>query len=80
MPTAYAFMRISAGPTTPVRRADRCLRWMLGRDVPISASGEGQSSGSSVKKSQWLMTSTDIDNLKQASTLLEKGDAQTPGG
>jgi PAS domain S-box-containing protein len=47
-----------------LRRADGVYRWMLGRALPqCDASGQ---------TTQWLGTLTDIDDLKQATELLEK--------
>lgn len=47
-----------------LRRADGVYRWMLGRTLPQrDAAGEA---------TQWLGTLTDIDDLKQATELLEK--------
>jgi PAS domain S-box-containing protein len=50
-----------------LRRADGVYRWMLGRAVPqCDATGQG---------AQWLGTYTDIDDLKQATGLMEKDHA-----
>lgn len=50
-----------------LRRADGVYRWMLGRALPLCDS-TGQ-------RTQWLGTYTDIDDLKQATGLLEKDHA-----
>ncbi|UUZ76497.1 PAS domain S-box protein [Polaromonas sp. P1(28)-13] len=47
-----------------LRRADGVYRWMLGRALP-QCDATGQTT-------QWLGTLTDIDDLKQATELLEK--------
>ncbi len=47
-----------------LRRADGVYRWMLGRAIP-QCDARGQTT-------QWLGTLTDIDDLKQATELLEK--------
>jgi len=47
-----------------LRRADGVYRWMLGRALP-QCDATGQTT-------QWLGTLTDIDDLKQATALLEK--------
>jgi PAS domain S-box-containing protein len=50
-----------------LRRADGVYRWMLGRAVPLcDAAGQ---------RTQWLGTYTDINDLKQATVLLEKDHA-----
>lgn len=47
-----------------LRRADGVYRWMLGRALPLcDATGQ---------RTKWLGTLTDIDDLKQATALLEK--------
>ncbi len=47
-----------------LRRADGVYRWMLGRAVPHVDTAS--------RTTQWLGTFTDIDDLKQATALLEK--------
>ena len=50
-----------------LRRADGVYRWMLGRTLPqCDATGQ---------RTQWLGTLTDIEDLKQATVLLEKNHA-----
>jgi PAS domain S-box-containing protein len=50
-----------------LRRADGVYRWMLGRAVPLcDATGQ---------RTQWLGTYTDIEDLKQATGLLEQDHA-----
>ena len=48
-----------------LRRADGAYRWMLSRAFPL-----GDEKG---RKSQWLGTFTDIDDMKQAAALQEQG-------
>ena len=51
-------------------RADGCFRWMLGRAAPLAASGETGSLGA--RPAEWLVTSTDIDDLRRGAVLLEE--------
>ena len=50
-----------------LRRADGVYRWMLGRALPLCDSAG--------HRTQWLGTYTDIDDLKQATGLLEQDHA-----
>ena len=51
-------------------RADGCFRWMLGRAAPLAASGETGNLGA--RPAEWLVTSTDIDDLRRGAVLLEE--------
>lgn len=76
LPKISAVWADAAGRGAPVEfeyrllRADGCFRWMLGRAVALAAQGAQGSQGA--RAAEWLITSTDIDDLKQSAVLLEK--------
>ena len=53
-----------------LRRADGCYRWMLSRAVRLATTGAPGADGA--RAGEWLMTSTDIDDLKGGAVVLEK--------